>query len=108
MKKSLITLALMITSTVSALAIEKPKVIMFHMHGCSACKKFAPTFEKMSSKFSDKFLFSKEDVDSPLANQLGINYVPMVFIIDSNNNKTAIDSDCLASPGCFEGKLQNY
>lgn len=109
MKKSLIILGLMLTSAISTFAMEKPKVILFSMHGCSACKKFAPTFEKMSAKFANKFNFSKEDADSSLANKLGISYVPMVYIMDSDKNtKTAIDSDCLASPSCFENKLQNY
>lgn len=107
MKKSLITLALMLTSAISTFAMEKPKVIMFHMHGCSACRQFMPTFDKMSSKFADKFSFSKEDASSKLADKLGISYVPMVYIMDSDKT-TAIDSDCLASPGCFENKLKNY
>lgn len=108
MKKHLIILGLMLTSALSTFALEKPKVILFHMHGCSACKKFAPTFDKMSAKFASKFTFSKEDANSKLADQLGINYVPMVFIMDSDNKTTSIDSDCLASPSCFENKLQNY
>lgn len=109
MKKTLIILALMLTSAISAFAMEKPRVIMFHMHGCSACKKFAPMFDRMSAKFADKFSFSKEDASSKLADQLGISYVPMVYIMDSDKNtKTAIDSDCLASPGCFENKLKSY
>jgi thioredoxin-like negative regulator of GroEL len=110
MKKTLIVLVLMLTSTLSTLALEKPKVILFQMHGCSACKKFAPTFDQVMSKYSNKFSFSKEDINSSkLADQLGINYVPMVYIIDSDKNtKTAIDSSCLSQPGCFENKLQSY
>lgn len=107
MKKLLIILILMLTSAIAVIAAEKPRVVLFHMHGCSACKQFMPTFDRVSSKFSGKFSFSKEDADSQLANQLGISYVPMVYIIDSNK-KIAIDSDCLSSQGCFEQKLQNY
>jgi thioredoxin-like negative regulator of GroEL len=110
MKKLLIISALMLTSALSTLAMEKPKVILFHMQGCSACKKFAPAFEQMMSKYSNKFDFSKEDINSSkLADQLGIDYVPMVYIIDSDKNtKTAIDSSCLATQGCFEQKLSGY
>jgi len=113
MKKLLIISALMLTaalSVLSVLASEKPKVILFHMHGCSACKKFTPTFEQMASKYSNKFNFTKEDINSSsLADQLGINYVPMVYIIDSDKQtKTAIDSDCLSTQGCFEQKLSQY
>lgn len=110
MKKALVILALMMVSALSVMAMEKPKVILFHMHGCSACKKFAPTFKQMASRYSDKFNFVEEDANSSkLADQLGINYVPMVYIIDTEKQtKTAIDSDCLASQGCFEQKLQNY
>lgn len=107
MKKLLIITVLMLTSAISVFAMEKPKVIMFHMHGCSACKKFMPTFDKMSSKFADKFSFTKEDANSKLADQLGISYVPIVFIMNADK-QTKIDTDCLASPGCFENKLQNY
>lgn len=109
MKKILITLALIVVSGLSAFALEKPKVILFHMHGCSACKKFSPIFDHLSSKYAGKFNFSKEDANSKLANELGISYVPMVFIIDSDKQtKTSIDSDCLSSQGCFEQRLQNY
>lgn len=109
MKKTLITLALIVASGLSAFALEKPKVILFHMHGCSACKKFSPVFDQLSSKYANKFNFSKEDANSKLADELGVSYVPMVFIIDPNKQtKTSIDSDCLASQGCFENKLQNY
>lgn len=111
MKKSLVILGLVLAMTpaLSVFAKEKPKVILFSMHGCSACKKFAPTFAKMSAKYADKFRFSKEDANSQFADQLGISYVPMVFIIDSDKQtKTAIDSDCLSTQGCFENKLLNY
>lgn len=108
MKKALIILALAVTPILSVFAQEKPKVVLFHMHGCSACKHFAPMFDKMASKYSGKFNFTKEDANSSnLANQLNVNAVPVVFIIDSGKN-TEIGYDCLETQGCFEQKLQNY
>ncbi len=44
MKKTLIILGLKLTSAISTFAMEKPKVILFSMHGCSACKKFRTDF----------------------------------------------------------------
>lgn len=89
---------------------EKPQVVFFHMHGCSACKEFAPLYEKMSSKYSAKFSFSKQDVNtSSLASKLNITTVPAVFIIDPQTKaKTQISYDCLRQQGCFEKTLSNY
>ena len=43
---------------------DKPIVVMFHMHGCGACRKFSPIFDKFASKFSGKFNFVKEDINN--------------------------------------------
>ena len=72
MKKLLIGFGLMLMSVSGAFAMtyneaktqDKPIVVMFHMHGCGACRKFAPEFDKISSKFSDKFNFVKEDINN--------------------------------------------
>lgn len=89
---------------------EKPRVVLFHMHGCSACMQFAPLYEKMASKYSGKFSFTKQDINkSSLANQLNITSVPVVFIINPQTQaKTKISYDCLQQQGCFEKTLLNY
>ena len=112
MKKLLIVLFLIlaVTPVLLTVAKEKPQVVFFHMHGCSACKGFTPLYEQMSSKYSNKFSFVKQDINtSRLADKLRISSVPAVFIIEPTTNaKTEISYDCLTQQGCFEQKLSNY
>lgn len=89
---------------------NKPMVVMFHMQGCSACKKLAPIFDKMASKYSNKFKFVKEDVNqSTLSSKFNITSVPVVYIIEPKTQAShKIPSDCLWDQGCFEKQLIGY
>lgn len=119
MKKQLIALLLGLIMTVSsALAMtydeainqNKPIVIMFHMHGCSACQQFSPIFDKFASQFSNKFNFVKEDVNSSqIATTLKMDSVPAIFIIHPKTHKsTRVSDKCAWDSGCFTKTLQNY
>lgn len=118
MKKLLMSLLLMLIAVSSVFAMsyeeakmqKKPVVIMFHSHGCSACKRFSPIFDKFASQFSNKFSFVKEDANSSkIANTLNFQTVPAIFIIEpSTNNAKRISDDCAWDNGCFTKTLQNY
>ena len=118
MKKLFITMGLVLTTASSVFAMtfneaklqNKPVVIMFHTHGCSACKKFAPIFDKMASKFSGKFNFVKEDGNhSDIAKSLNFMYVPAIFIVEPKTMKAKrIEDDCAWDNGCFIETLQKY
>ncbi len=111
MKKLFISLFLMLAATTSVFAMNfdeakikgKPVVIMFHQHGCSACRKFSPQFDKIASKFSDKFSFIKEDVKySDIGKTLNFQTVPAIFIVDPKTmNSKRISDDCAWDDGCF-------
>lgn len=91
---------------------SKPIVVMFHMHGCGACRKFSPRFDKFASKFSNKFNFVKEDIDSSkIADTLGSQFstVPAFFIIEpKTQNAKRISDDCAWNNECFTKTLQGY
>lgn len=119
MKKLLISLFLMAFTASTAFSMmtfneakkqNKPVVVMFHMHGCGACKQFSPIFDKFSAKFSDKFNFAKEDIDdSNIAKSLNFGTVPAIFIIEpSTMQAKRINDDCAWDNGCFTKTLQNY
>ena len=110
---------LLVTSTcVWAMSYEdaklqnKPIVIMFHMHGCGACRKFSSRFDDLSGKFSNKFNFVKEDVNSSqIATTLGSRFetVPAFFIMQpKTQNATRISDDCAWDKECFAKTLQEY
>lgn len=88
----------------------KPVVVMFHQHGCSACRKFAPTFDKFAAKFSDKFNFVKEDVNgSKIGKTLNFATVPAIFIIQPKTMAAKrIDDNCAWDDGCFSKALRDY
>lgn len=106
----LLTPIILVTTNNVACAKAKPQVVYFYSQGCSACNQTKPLFDRMASKYSGKFNFVKQDVNSSsLANKLNINSVPTVYIIDPNTQaKTQISYDCLQSQTCFEKKLLNY
>lgn len=95
-----------------ATAQDKPIVVMFHMHGCSACRKFSPKFDKFASKFSDKFNFVKEGIESSkIASTLGSQFetVPAFFIIEpKTQNAKRISDDCAWDSECFTKTLNEY
>lgn len=118
MKKLFMSLFLLLATTTSVFAMSydeakgqgKPVVVMFHQHGCSACRKFSPIFDKYSSKFSNKFNFVKEDVrSSSLAKTLNFMTVPAIFIVEPKTMAAKrISDDCAWDNGCFTKALNDY
>lgn len=118
MKKLLLTLSAVLLTTASAFALtyndvktqDKPIVVMFHMHGCGACKKFSPIFDNTASKFSSKFNFIKEDIkDSPIASMFNFDTVPAFFIMNPKTKaQQRISDNCAWDDGCFQKTLKDY
>lgn len=118
MKKLILTLCLttVFASGVLAMSYEeakvqdKPVVIMFHQHGCSACRKFSPIFDKFTAKFSNKFNFVKEDCkNSKIASTLQFDTVPAIFIIEPKTNSSKrINDECAWDKECFTKTLDSY
>lgn len=118
MKKLILSMFLILATATSVFAMSfneaktqgKPIVVMFHMHGCSACRKFSPQFDKMASKFSDKFSFAKEDINkSDVAKSLNFMTVPAIFIIEPKTMAAKrIEDNCAWDNACFAKRLQDY
>lgn len=118
MKKVLISAVLLLATAMGGFTMtydeakvqDKPVVVMFHMHGCGACKQFSPIFDKFASKFSDKFNFVKEDVNSSnIAKTLNFATVPAIFIMQPKTQKaTRISDNCAWDNECLTKTLQNY
>lgn len=102
--------AILVINYKETLAKEKPQVLFFYSQGCSACQNFKPLYEQMASKYSNKFNFIKQDINSSnLASKFNVNSVPAVFIVNPETQaKTEISYDCLQQQGCFEKKLSGY
>lgn len=118
MKKVIITLMLLLSTVSGAFSMsfneakkqEKPVVVMFHMHGCSACKQFSPQFDQIASEHSDKFNFVKEDIHkSDIAKTLNFMYVPAFFIVNPKTMQAKrIEDNCAWDKACFAKELNNY
>lgn len=118
MKKILFSLFLVLATVSTTFAMsfneankqDKPVVVMFHMHGCGACRKFSPIFDSFASKFSNKFNFAKEDVDhSSIAKSLNFQTVPALYIIKPKTmDAKRIDDDCAWDNACLTKTLQDY
>lgn len=91
-----------------AIAQEKPTLLYIYMQGCSACRQFDSNFSAAQSKFSQKFNFVKEDINSSQrAKRLNVTETPSVFIIGKNGYQK-IEWSCLSQQSCFEQRLQDY
>lgn len=118
MKKLVIGLFLILATAMSVFAMsyeeaksqDKPIVVMFHQHGCSACRKFSPIFNKFASRFSDKFNFVKEEANSSkIASTVNFNTVPALFIFEPKTGSAKrIKDDCAWDNECFTRTLQEY
>lgn len=116
MKKIVVSLFLIFSFVLGATAIsynaayakDKPTVLYIYAPMCGACKGFEPIFNAARTKFSKKFNFAKEDINSSQrAKSLNVSETPSVFILQQNNSQK-IDWQCLSQPGCFERKLNAY
>lgn len=115
MKKTIINLLLIFSFVAGilifankAIAMEKPTLLYIYMPGCSACKQFDGNFSAAQAKFSKKFNFVKEDINSSQrAKQLNVTETPSVFIIGKNGSQK-IEWSCLSQQSCFEQRLQAY
>lgn len=117
MKKLFLTIALLFSFVSGAFALTydealgqgKTIVILFKMQYCSACRAFEPTFDSIASKYASKFSFVKEDAtNSSLADQLGIRYVPAVFIINPKTKAATKIGDSSMNASGFESALNGY
>jgi len=78
-----------------AFAQGKPTVLYIYGQYCGACKRFEPTFDSMSSKYSNKFTFEKEDYDSSRrARELHVTETPSVYILDNGKVQRIKDPFC--------------
>lgn len=118
MKKLLLTLSALLITAASSLALtyedvknqDKPIVVMFHQHGCGACRRFSPRFDQIASKFSEKFNFIKEDVKgSKIESLCSFDTVPAFFIMNPKTKATKrISDNCAWDDGCFQKALNDY
>lgn len=118
MKKIILSAILGLLVTTGAFAMsyddaktqDKPMMIMFKMKKCGACKEFAPKFDTYASKFSNKFNFLKEDIDSSaIASKFRFDSVPAFFILNPKTNKSKqISYECATDDSCFTKELTEY
>ena len=98
MKNIIIAIFLVIFASSSVLALtydeaklqNKPIVILFKKNGCPYCKDYEPYFNDMSSKYSSKFNFVKEECGSSspkIAQQLNVKLYHTVFLLLYQYNK---------------------
>ena len=79
---------------------SKGAVIKFHAEWCSTCKRYAPTFEKVSHDMAEAVDFYEVDVDDSqykdLLKQLKISRIPETVFI--NKERTSISKKLGAIP----------
>ncbi len=64
MRKSLILVLLLITSTLGSYASDKPLFVTITSKFCITCKQLEPIVEELKSKYGEKIDFIKLDVSS--------------------------------------------
>lgn len=73
---------------------KHPKVLDFSAVWCGPCKRFAPTFDRLASKYSGRVDFIHADVDSPkfknLAQKYQVNVVPTLVFLTADGRTSCI------------------
>jgi thioredoxin 1 len=77
-----------------------PVVVEFWSPGCGPCQMYVPVFEELASKYADKLLFAKIDVDENMvwANTYGVLGAPTILfmkngeIVNRVNGYLSIDT----------------
>ncbi len=68
----------------------KPKVIEFSAVWCGPCKRFKPTFDKVSAQYASQVTFQSVDIDDPakedLVNRYNVNSVPTCVFLRGNGS----------------------
>lgn len=79
-----------VPQTVTPAAGRKPKVIEFSATWCGPCKRFAPTFDRVSNMFNGKIDIQKIDIDdkatSDITDKYNVQAVPTIVFLDSKGN----------------------
>lgn len=68
-------------------------IIDFNATWCGPCKKFAPNFEAVASRYADKAKFYSVDVDDhqELATKYNVQSIPMVVFIHPDGKVTSFN-----------------
>ena len=66
------------------------KVIKFYADWCGPCRSYAPTFDKVSEKYSDQVEFVNINVDKDttgLAAEMGVRSIPFTVLIKEDGTQ---------------------
>lgn len=87
---------------------EVVRIIDFNATWCGPCKQFAPIFEAAAVKYPN-IKFESVDVDQnpDLANQFGVESIPMVVLLDEND-KVLDQSIGFIEAEVFEQLIEKY
>ena len=74
-----------------AVKSDKPFVLLFHGRTCYYCRKFMPTFEKLSNELTDNYNFVLIDTDDSKYVELYKGYnvyaIPDLMVFDTKTGK---------------------
>ena len=103
-----ILLILSLLFTLPCLA-EENTFLYLHSPDCGYCTSFNPVYEKLVKRYSYKYKFVKNNIDTKDGRTLAMKhrayYVPLVVVI-KNNKATHIPPSCLVDFSCVDKVLQ--
>ena len=94
-----------------AIKVDKPAIVLFYADWCTYCKKFMPTYEKLSKDYKDKYNIVMVDVDKniDLAREYTISGFPTLYIIDPIiDNRVHLDNGIYGSKVLLNKELDRY
>lgn len=99
-------------SSNSSVASEqgRPYVVDFYATWCPPCKKLAPVFHDLESKYADKADFVSIDIDKEgaLATSMNIEGVPTVIVFADETMKQELGRVVGFDPEGIEALIQRY
>lgn len=96
-----------------ALESDKPMLAVFYVDWCGYCMKFMPKFKILSGIYKNKFNFVMVNVEADdnkvLADEVGINGFPTVYILDPKyDNRVLMSNSYYQNLKKFRVELDRY
>lgn len=68
---------------------SKPVIVDFYTDWCGPCKKYAPVFEQVKSKYKSRAIFIRINIDNnrEISNYYDVHNIPTTMIILNQGNK---------------------
>lgn len=94
-----------------AMKSDKPALLLFYTDWCTYCRRFMPTYEKLSNLYKDKYniVMVNAESNSSLSREYNISGFPTLYIIDPKiDNRVHLDNGIYSNMYLLQKEINRY